>query len=98
MKKLTLTLITLLAFGFTAIAQQAMPTPLDPNVRTGKLDNGLTYFIRHNEKPAQRANFYIAQKVGSILEEDNQKATAEKMITLLRTSGSEVCSLLNGTR
>ena len=76
MKKLTLTLITLLAFGFTAIAQQAMPTPLDPNVRTGKLDNGLTYFIRHNEKPAQRANFYIAQKVGSILEEDNQRGLA----------------------
>lgn len=76
MKKLTLTLITLLAFGFTALAQQAMPTPLDPNVRTGKLDNGLTYFIRHNEKPAQRANFYIAQKVGSILEEDNQRGLA----------------------
>ena len=76
MKKLTLTLITLLAFGFTAMAQQAMPTPLDPNVRTGKLDNGLTYFIRHNEKPAQRANFYIAQKVGSILEEDNQRGLA----------------------
>ena len=76
MKKLTLTLITLLAFGFTAMAQQAMPTPLDPNVRQGKLDNGLTYLIRHNEKPAQRANFYIAQKVGSILEEENQRGLA----------------------
>ena len=76
MKKLTLTLITLLAFGFTAMAQQAMPTPLDPNVRQGKLDNGLTYLIRHNEKPAQRAKFYIAQKVGSILEEENQRGLA----------------------
>ena len=53
-----------------------MPTPLDPNVRPGKLDNGLTYLIRHNEKPAQRANFYIAQKVGSILEEDTQRGLA----------------------
>ena len=76
MRKLTLTLITLLAICLTGFAQQAMPTPLDPNVRTGKLDNGLTYFIRHNEKPAQRANFYIAQKVGSILEEENQRGLA----------------------
>ena len=53
-----------------------MPTPLDQNVRMGKLDNGLTYMIRHNEKPAQRANFYIAQKVGSILEEEPQRGLA----------------------
>ena len=53
-----------------------MPVPFDPNVRTGQLENGLTYFIRHNEKPAQRANFYIAQKVGSILEEENQRGLA----------------------
>ncbi len=58
------------------MAQQAMPAPLDPNVRQGKLDNGLTYLIRHNEKPAQRANFYIAQKVGSILEEEDQRGLA----------------------
>ena len=63
MKKLSLTLFAVLAASMMASAQQAMPTPLDPYVRTGKLDNGLTYFIRHNEKPAQRANFYIAQKV-----------------------------------
>ena len=76
MKKLALTLFAVLAFGLASTAQQTMPTPFDPNVRTGKLDNGLTYFIRHNEKPAQRANFYIAQKVGSILEEENQRGLA----------------------
>ena len=74
MKKLSLTLFAVLALSIAAMAQ--MPTPLDPNVRTGKLDNGLTYFIRHNEKPAQRANFYIAQKVGSILEEEPQRGLA----------------------
>ena len=74
--KFSLAIALVMAFGLTCLAQQAMPTPLDPNVRTGKLDNGLTYFIRHNEKPAQRANFYIAQKVGSILEEDNQRGLA----------------------
>ena len=47
-------------------AQQLPPVPVDPNVRIGKLDNGLTYYIRKNALPANRADFYIAQKVGSI--------------------------------
>ena len=76
MKKLTLTLLAVLALSATMLAQQAMPVPFDQNVRRGKLENGLTYYIRHNEKPAQRANFYIAQKVGSILEEDDQQGLA----------------------
>lgn len=56
-----------------AFAQQL---PSDPNVRIGKLENGLTYYIRHNELPADRADFYIAQKVGSIQEEQNQLGLA----------------------
>ena len=76
MKKLTLTLIAVLALSAMMLAQQVMPVPFDQNVRRGKLENGLTYYIRHNEKPAQRANFYIAQKVGSILEEDDQQGLA----------------------
>jgi zinc protease len=42
--------------------------PIDPQVRTGKLENGLTYYIRHNNLPEHRADFYIAQKVGSMQE------------------------------
>ena len=76
MKKLVLTLFAVLAVSMMASAQMAMPTPMDPNVRYGKLDNGMTYYIRHNEKPAQRADFYIAQKVGSILEEEPQRGLA----------------------
>ena len=63
-------------FGINSFAQMAMPTPMDPNVRYGKLDNGLTYYIRHNEKPDNRADFYIAQKVGSVLEEESQRGLA----------------------
>lgn len=59
-----------------ASAQQMPPLPVDPNVRIGKLENGLTYYIRHNELPEKQADFYIAQKVGSILEEDNQRGLA----------------------
>lgn len=59
-----------------AFAQQLPPTPVDPNVRIGKLDNGLTYYIRKNALPENRADFYIAQKVGSIQEEENQRGLA----------------------
>ncbi len=68
----------LLTGGATmAFAQQQMPPiPVDSNVRIGKLDNGLTYYIRHNALPEKQADFYIAQKVGSILEDDNQRGLA----------------------
>lgn len=56
--------------------QQVPPLPIDPAVRVGKLPNGLTYIIRHNEQPKGRANFYIAQKVGSMQEEDSQSGLA----------------------
>lgn len=64
------------SFGFSAMAQEMPPIPVDSQVRIGKLDNGLTYYIRHNEKPKGQADFYIAQKVGSILENDNQRGLA----------------------
>ena len=52
------------------------PLPYDAQTRYGKLDNGLTYYIRHNEYPKGQANFYIAQKVGSVQEEDDQRGLA----------------------
>ena len=76
MKKILLSVLFVAAMAISSFAQQAMPCPMDPNVRVGKLDNGLTYYIRHNEKPAQRADFYIAQKVGSVLEEESQRGLA----------------------
>ena len=62
--------------GVVASAQQMPPIPVDPNVKIGKLDNGLTYYIRPNEEPKGQANFYIAQKVGSILEDESQRGLA----------------------
>ena len=76
MKKLLLSVLFVAMMAITGIAQQVMPCPMDQNVRIGKLDNGLTYYIRHNEKPTGRADFYIAQKVGSVLEEENQRGLA----------------------
>ncbi len=50
--------------------------PLDPKVVYGKLPNGLTYYILHNEVPKDRAEFYIVNNVGAILENDNQNGLA----------------------
>lgn len=72
--------ITLLLVLFTSStmlkAQEMPPVPVDKQVRIGKLDNGLTYYIRENKRPENRANFYIVQRVGSILEEESQRGLA----------------------
>jgi zinc protease len=53
--------------------------PLDPAVRTGKLSNGFTYYIRHNEEPKNQVIMYLVNKVGSVLENDNQRGLAHFM-------------------
>ena len=57
-------------------AQGIEQLPLDPAVRIGKLDNGMTYYIRHNEKPKGQASFYIYHDVGAVQEEDDQQGLA----------------------
>ena len=53
-----------------------LPAPVDPKIRIGRLDNGMTYFIMHNEEPKERASFYIIQNVGALLENDDQNGLA----------------------
>ena len=73
----TLLSIALLCAAMMVSAQEAPEKlPIDPEVRYGQLDNGLTYYIRHNEQPKQRCEFHIAQSVGAILEEDHQNGLA----------------------
>lgn len=50
--------------------------PLDPAVRTGTLENGFTYYIRRNTEPKDRAQLYLVNKVGSILEDEDQRGLA----------------------
>lgn len=79
MKQITRAMGLALCAATAATAAQAQRlTPLTPDtaVVVGHLDNGLTYIIRHNELPKQTAEFYIAQKVGAILEEDDQDGLA----------------------
>ncbi len=72
MKKLLISTLLLTA----TLGLSAQQLPQDPTVRTGKLKNGMTYYIRHNAKEAGLADFYIAQRVGSILEEPRQRGLA----------------------
>lgn len=74
--KRALLLCVAIASCALAFAQGMGPIPVDPEVRIGKLPNGLTYYIRHNEFPKGQADFYIAQKVGSILESEDQRGLA----------------------
>lgn len=72
-------IVVALLGSFTNVAAQdaaVQPLPIDKDVRVGKLPNGLTYFIRHNQMPKDRANFYIVQRVGSMQEEDKQAGLA----------------------
>ena len=81
-------LLMLVAFSTSMLSAQNMAIPVDPEVRVGKLDCGLTYYIRHNNYPENRVNFYIAQRVGSIQEEESQRGLAH-FLEHMAFNGSE---------
>lgn len=86
-KLLIYTLLALLSVSANGFAQIQKPAgkaagetiPLDTNIRTGKLANGFTYYIRKNTEPKDRVQIYLANKVGSILENDDQQGLAHFM-------------------
>ena len=69
-------LSTLFLSFFIPVSHASTTLTPDPDVRTGKLKNGMTYYIRHNAKEPGLADFYIAQRVGSIQEEPRQRGLA----------------------
>ena len=79
MKKLfiLLSLSCLLSIqGIFAQVNLQDPLPQDPTIVVGKLPNGITYYIRHNEEPKNRASFYIIRNAGALLENDDQDGLA----------------------
>ena len=76
-RKLILPGLLIVFFSFTGLAQNNGDViPVDPEIRMGKLDNGMSYYIRQNHEPEKRASFYIIQNVGALLENDNQNGLA----------------------
>ena len=67
-------IIALLAV--TAAWSKDKELPVDPELRIGRLENGLTYYIRHNEQPKGRAEFWLVQSTGSLVEEDDERGVA----------------------
>ena len=65
---------TLISTG--AFAQMTTTFPLHEDALHGVLDNGMNYYILHNEEPKERASFFFVQNVGAILEEDSQNGLA----------------------
>lgn len=79
MKKLFISFLfscLLFAQGNFAQARLQDPLPQDPNTIVGKLPNGITYYLRHNAEPKDRACFYIIRNAGALLENDDQDGLA----------------------
>lgn len=75
MKKLLILIISLfpvMGFGQSEKIDLMQIVPNDPQVRTGTLESGIKYYIRHNSKDPKRANFHIVYGVGAVQEADNQ--------------------------
>ena len=110
MKRLFLFIAAVFA---AAVAFGQNPLPNDPAVRVGKLENGMTYYIRHNDQPAQRAEFWIATDAGAHQEEDHQDGLAhffehmcfngtknfpgKSMLTYLQSIGAEFGRNINAS-
>ncbi len=78
MKLLRLLFVFIFAVSSSLFAQQNLndTLPVDPAVKIGKLNNGLTYYIRQNKKPEQKVELRLVVNAGSILEDENQQGLA----------------------
>lgn len=82
MKKINRIVLGILFFPLAIFAQAldyGQAIPLDPNVKTGKLENGLTYYIKKNTKPEKKVDLRLVVNAGSILEDDDQQGLAHFM-------------------
>ena len=76
MHRLIILIVAVLLAPSIVMAAREKELPVDPELRVGKLENGMTYYIRHNAKPKGRAEFWLVQGTGSLVEEDNERGIA----------------------
>lgn len=82
MKKINNLVFGIMLFPLAVFAQQmdySKAIPFDPSVKTGKLENGLTYYIKKNAKPEKKVDLRLVVNAGSILEENDQQGLAHFM-------------------
>ena len=118
MKNLRFLFVLILwGFVFNIISAQTIdpdkPIPPDPNIKIGRLDNGMTYYIKQNRKPEQRIEMRLAINAGSICETDGQQGLAHfcehmcfngtknfpsnKMVSMLEEMGVKFGAELNAS-
>lgn len=95
MKNRALVALLGMVFSFTPLFSQnsqkpdsVYTLPIDTAVKTGTLPNGMTYFIRHNEYPKNRVNVCLAQRVGSV-QEDNDEAGFTRFLNRMALQGTQ---------
>ncbi|MEO9481930.1 MAG: insulinase family protein [Ekhidna sp.] len=81
MKKINVLLFAYMSFCVHLLMGQTsfdlnQQIPIDPSVKIGKLSNGLTYYLRSNEKPANKAELRLIVNVGSVVEDEDQLGLA----------------------
>ena len=77
MKRVILLLVAaVVAMPAMLAADKEQQLPVDPELRVGRLENGMTYYIRHNSQPTGRADFWLIQNTGSLVEEDDERGLA----------------------
>ena len=69
-------ILWLVAMAARSFVSHSEPLPFDPAIRYGELENGLTYYVRENSKPENRAALRLVVNAGSILEEEDQRGLA----------------------
>ena len=79
LNKLTFGLLLFPAAFFAQEMDWSKTIPFDPEVKTGKLKNGLTYYIKKNAKPENKVDLRLVINAGSILEADDQQGLAHFM-------------------
>ncbi len=77
--KLTFGLVLLSNTIFAQEIDYSKTIPFDASVKTGKLQNGLTYYIKKNAKPANKVDLRLIINAGSVLEDDDQQGLAHFM-------------------
>lgn len=76
LKAVAFSIFLFISLVVSAQVKTTDPLPVAPEIKMGKLANGLTYYIRKNSKPEKKVELRLVVKTGSIMEDDDQQGLA----------------------